>query len=161
MRDIYPRFFRHGTIVDTINAATSHDSNIRYLDLNLAIDRIVNVVGPASPIPMSFYFQERFRKPEWRWCGDVTITTYNRESGERSELYKLAAEYMVYGYYDGTTDRFVEAFVFWTTRLKRRVNTGKLEYTQSVNKKGQEFATIPISRLRKEGILLFQLTRDA
>lgn len=71
------------------------------LDGELAIDCTVKVFSPDENLRdgLIFTIQERYRHPAYARFRDITITEWNTRSNKPSELYKIAADYFVYGYY--------------------------------------------------------------
>jgi hypothetical protein len=97
---IYPRAFGVMPHQLSFEDVTGTDLRSRALDGELGIDRVIKVKVDHLYLPIEFTVQERFRridKVRWR---DITITEWNLESDTKSELYKIKADYFVYGYYD-------------------------------------------------------------
>ena len=71
------------------------------LDGELAVDCTVHVKAKDNDfhLPLTFTVQERYRRPYAMKWKDITITEWNPCSNTPSELYKITADYFVYGYY--------------------------------------------------------------
>jgi hypothetical protein len=126
-RDIYPRLF--GVPAECLQYAahsgwaTERD---RWLDAELAIDTTVGITITGLRRPLPFYIQERFRGPASMHFADATVTEWSNATGQPNELYKGAADYFVYGYYDNRNDRFLDWVAVNWPSVKRAVVGGKL-----------------------------------
>jgi hypothetical protein len=104
---IYPRAFGVMPQQLAFEDVTGTDLRSRALDGELGIDRVIKVTVEHLYKPIEFTIQERFRRiDKLRWR-DITITEWNMSSDTPSELYKIKADYFIYGYYDDTDRRFV------------------------------------------------------
>lgn len=99
-------------------------------DLEYAIDVIaeVSLPDPDARGPIKFYIQERWRRPANKKYRDITITEWNLQTNQPSELHKLAAQLFVYGYYDDTTNRITDAVAVDVCRMQHANARGQLKY---------------------------------
>lgn len=134
----------------------------RALDGELATDRIVKVTATVQGErgfrePISFTIQERFRRPKYARYKDLTITEWNNRSGHRSELYKLAANFFVYGYFDDKKTVFVDAIAVNVPAMLSKLCNGRLSYGWRSNpRSGQDFITLTFSALEKSGCVMYR-----
>jgi hypothetical protein len=151
--DVYPEFFPGATL--SYERVTNVTTDIRHkvLDGELGIDLIVNVDYGIFK-PLRFTVQERFRKTQYQKFADLTITEWNHITNQPSELYKIASDLFVYGYYDSTKDTIVEAVVMYCGPLKRAIATGELPYSRGDNPRtNQSFITVPFAELHAKGLI--------
>lgn len=154
-REVYPKLF--GT--DNIEYEdTTLKTGLRgeILDGEMGIDVIVRPSHPELRSNLSFYIQERFRRPSYNAYGDVTLTEFNHASGEPSELYKIAADYLVYGYFDEERTSFSDAVAVDVARLKLALQHHKISKTIQTNKKNQSFMCFTLADLEKAKCLMWQ-----
>jgi hypothetical protein len=149
-RDIYPCLFPGASLAYECHSAWTDERARRY-DAEFAVDITVSIAAPERlrlehPIPI--YVQERFREPGMLRFDDLTITVWNGASDSPSELYKLAADYLAYGYYDSAADHFADWLVINVASVKRALALGELP-AQFVpnNGKRQSFIGIPFKAL--------------
>jgi hypothetical protein len=125
-------------------------------DLSYAIDCLVSVSNPRLGLraPLYFAVQERWRLDldAMRW-GDVTVTEWNLASDCPSELHKLGAHWLVYGFYDKARDQIVCAAVVDVTRLVYALALGLLAYERRP-RGDQTFLAFPIAALREQGAVI-------
>jgi hypothetical protein len=96
-------------------------------DLRYAIDVQVAVTLPQLRAPLRFTVQERWRLDLTAMAyRDVTVTEWNLDTDRPSELHKLGAHLFVYGFYDATRDRIVQAAAVNVPRMVRGYALGKL-----------------------------------
>src|SRR5262245_13732839 len=113
-------------------AFNTDGSGIEYLDLPdaktrdyaMGIDRTLGIKVAGIHEPIRFSVQERFRRPEYAERRDVTLTVKNHNSGQVSELHKIEAAMMLYGYYDDEIDCFIEAILFRVPAFKEYLIRG-------------------------------------
>lgn len=152
-RIIYPSLFNVGMdrlhfIDTTIETGSKGD----YLDGTLGIDRIVGVDANLR-MPLLFSIQERFRKSKYDRYQSLTITEWNPESNTPSELYKIIAQYFVYGYYG--SGKFSSYIVADIAQLMRGIYTGELNYNRGSNPRSkQPYIELSFSALRDYGCLI-------
>ena len=131
-------------------------------DGSLAIDVIVHLEG--LPIwmkaPLSFSFQERFRRKQYAHLQDLTITEWNLGSGLPSELYKIVAQYFLYAYYDDEQDQFLDAVNVITAPLVRLLADRKIMCEPHQNARKQSFISIPFQVLQNNNLLTLWISRD-
>jgi hypothetical protein len=156
-RDIYPRFF--GVGVDDLEYETyskwsaAGDPRARVLDADLSIDTRIGVTVRGLRRPLPFYIQERFRDPAYLKFGDVTITEWSNDTDQPNELYKIAADYFTYGYYDKYADQFLDWVVFNVPSVKRAIVLRYLRLHRAPpNGKRQEVVALKLPDLERYGM---------
>ena len=134
----------------------------RILDGEMGVDVVVRPKAPSGlRARTSLYVQERFRGSSFGGYDDITITEFNRASGEPSELHKIAAGFFVYGVYDQEEDAFAKAYVVDVPKMLLALHGGSLAYRRNTNKKGQDFLCIRVRDLEEGDCLLWKLPKDA
>jgi len=153
----YPSLF--GVDSDAIkwddNTLLDHGGRGQVLDGEMGIDRVAYVSYPGLRSALVFTIQERFRRfvtaegfraKEKR---DVTITEWNNRSNLPSELYKIAADLFVYGYFSKDDEELGEVIAFDLSILKLLVGRGEIRYARFNNGyKDQDFIAIDIDAIR-------------
>lgn len=145
------------------NAITVNKGSVieQKMDLYLGIDYVITVKHPTLE-SLRFTIQERFRDISYKEYQDLTIRLKN-ETGRLLELYRICANYMVYGYMDGCKiDQFI---VIDVALLKHMILKGLIipkykENTGYKNGNDSSFITIPFEDLRKTGCVIFEYNRD-
>lgn len=157
---IYPMFFETNDI-EYSNTTLSESLNNAVRDSEQAIDRIchVSICDKWFTWPLKFTIQERFRRMRFRDFQDITLTVWNHASGLPSELYKIEADYFVYGYYDDIDKTLYDVVIVDVPELKRMIAKGMLGYKQGTNNKMQSFISIPFNSLRQAGLIVWQLSK--
>jgi hypothetical protein len=151
--DVYAEFFPGATLTYERVTNVTTDARHKVLDGELGIDLIVSVdYGVVKPL--RFTVQERFRKTQYQRFADLTITEWNHITNQPSELYKIASDLFVYGYYDPTKDAIVEAIVMYCGPLKKAIATGELPFQRGNNPRtDQSFITVPFADLHAKGLI--------
>lgn len=127
-RQFYPGLWPGATVrfVDTTKAEA---------DLGYAVDCIALVSLPDTEArgPVQFFIQERWRRYEPRYAKyrDMTVTEWNLQTNQPSELYKLGAQLFVYGLYNAATDTIESALAVDIVRMQLANVRGQLHYTRS------------------------------
>lgn len=153
-RDIYPALFPHAHYISFVEQLdVKEDAVWSMLDGKLGIDRIAEVYGGTAAHPLTFTVQERFRRAQYASYRDVTITKFNTETEMPSELHKLGAQLFIYGYYDDSSDKFVDFVVINTVRMIRALIGGLTYRTGFNNRSKQSFISIAFNDLEQHGIL--------
>lgn len=132
--DIYPFVFRKPK--ESLSYPQLNDAQKR--DYDMGIDRTIHVRAECLKEPLAFSIQERFRRPCHAKYRDITITEFNCNSGLPSELYKIEASLMLYGYFDPDTHRFLEAIVFRVPIFKEYVVDGSLAFDVKCNSRSNQ-----------------------
>lgn len=151
-RDLYPRLF--GVSPDRIRYAVMDFSKgewYRLCDGNLGIDVIVKV-DYGLKMPLRFSIQERFRSPKFFDFDDITITSWNNLSDRPSELYKMVAQFFVYGVMDDAVNptRFLRAMAVNVPDLVMMRGGGLVKNNNgNRNDRGQDFEAYSISQIKK------------
>jgi len=121
----------------------------RILDGELGIDYVLDVACGFRQ-PLRFTVQERFRDTRWRSKQDLTITEWNPRSNMPSELYKIASDLFVYGYFCPVEQRVDEAIVVQTASIKLALATRRLPFRRDANPRtGQPFVTLRFDDLKR------------
>lgn len=140
LKEIYPKI---GKPVNCVSCSVCENIHVvsDYIDMNFGIDKIIKIGN------YTYSFQERFREDKFRHYNDITITESNPNSGKQGELYKMAAQYFVYGYFDGTN--FTEWVIVDLNKLYNILRRGrKIGKVQFINERtGQTALAITIKEL--------------
>lgn len=151
---VYPIFFQSENL-EFEDTLLQHGERQRILDGELGIDRIVKVHCGFRE-PLKFYIQERFRPTERARFRDISITEFNHETGQPSELYKIAATLFVYGYYDPSGDYFPEVVVFNVGTLLWEMARGNVKLKDGrFKEKNQSFVGIEFDELKRVKAMMF------
>lgn len=156
--DVYPRLFDcNPSLLSFDSASVSDGGEKAILDGQMAVDRIVKVSTPGLRGDISHIIQERFRRPRFSGYRDITITEFNNESGQQSELYKLKAGIFVYGYYCEATRRFGEVIAVDIAALMMGISSGSVCISQRQRnpRSGQDFVSVKFDRLQEAGVVLW------
>lgn len=154
-RDLYPKLF--GVDAEQIHYAVMDVSRGEWytlLDGNLGIDVIVKVHYGLNA-PLRFSIQERFRGPDYARYDDITITSWNNMSNRPSELYKMVAQYFVYGVMDDALNptRFLRAMVVNVADLVRMRGLGMIANNNgNRNDRGQDFEAYSLGQIRRHKV---------
>ena len=153
---IYPQVF--GVPQDNLTFEdTLLDMNKRgqVLDGEMAIDRIVKVTAKTGLMqPITFTIQERFRRPRFAGFKDLTITEWNHNSGLPSELYKITANFFVYGYFDGA--EFVDFIAADVPLMLLKICNAQLSLKREKNtRRNQSFITVTFADLQRSDCLVY------
>lgn len=134
----------------------AHGGSGAILDGSYGIDRIARI--PWGRDKISITFQERFRRDAYIGRQDITITEWNWSSGLPSEMYKMVAQYFLYGFYNEKTEDFPFACIVDVGKMMRAFardyETNK-EIPRGGNQKNQTFAAIPFGFLKKHQLVVF------
>jgi hypothetical protein len=156
---VYPHLFRKGVDME-FTPTDRRDSKVHeVMDGQLAIDLKIEVEAPLLEQKVPLYVQERFRDPQYRSFQDLTVTKYNNASQRVSEVSKIAAQWIVYGYYEDSLDEVQEAVCVNVPILSRRLISGDVELDEKQNCKRQDFIGIGFGRLDEIGALVCHIDR--
>ncbi len=146
---VYPRLWPNATKLQFVDKTKS------VMDLEYAIDCIVAVSVDGFRYPLKFFIQERFREVNYSLdYTDVTVTERNIISDLPSELHKIAAHYLVYGYYDKRSGEIVDAVVVNVAQMLTGIAGGVIRYTrESRSSKDQYFIAIEFDELERNNAL--------
>jgi len=160
-RDIYPLLF--GDNIEYENQQSVHKSERWHvLDGSLGIDQVLSVTRKGFRGSFTVTVQERFRETKWEQMQDLTITEWNKASDTPSELYKIAAHYFVYGYYDDKRDMFTDWLCINTASMMRGIMSGKLPYAGGATneRSGQPFITVKFDDLIEYGCVVMRVSKS-
>lgn len=159
VNQVYPHLFRED--VDIKHTPTDRqDSKVHeVMDGQLAIDLKLEVEAPLLEQRVPLYVQERFRDPQYRTFQDLTVTKYNNASQNVSEVSKIAAQWIVYGYYEDTLHEIQEAVCVNVPILSRRLISGDVNVDENENDKRQDFIGIGFGQLDELGALVCHIDR--
>ena len=124
------------------------------MDGQMAIDRTVKVTVQSFRRPIEHTIQERFRRPGYKAYRDLTITEWNNPTNLPSELYKIRAALIVYGYYNEELNEFGEVIVINTEAFLLSMTKREVTYTKKQNKKGQDFIAVSFDDLHAAGVVV-------
>ena len=156
---VYPSIFKTTRDRLTFESTLVNDSaKGAVLDGDMAIDKIVKVtaIHDLFKQPIQFTVQERFRRMKFMEWQDITVTEWNNRSGLPSELYKLAANLFVYGYYDSVTNTFGDAIALSVTNLLITLCDGRLKFAYKNNPRSdQDFIGIKFAAASQAGCVIY------
>jgi len=158
-QQFYPELFTTDVDISYENTDRGDNEIHDILDQQLGIDLCLYLSNDNVEQNIPLYVQERFRRPEYRQFQDLTITKFNNASGEVSEVSKMAAQLMVYGYYDSTLNQIQEAICVNVAVLARNILAGNLSTGQNQNDKKQDFITVSFDELERVGALVVKVNR--
>jgi hypothetical protein len=119
------------------------EERARLLDTTVAVDRLFRVTVTHLRLPIPSTIQERFRRVEYAKFDDITITEWNNNTNLPSELYKIRADWFVYGYFDQERRHFLRVVAVPMPNLKRMLVRDELPHAKGQNPRtGQTFITI-------------------
>lgn len=145
-RQFYPLLFPRGvTFEDTTKTAR---------DLDYAIDCELSIVVPDLRAPIRLSVQERFRNPRDIRYGDITVTEWNLDTNEPSEIHKLGAQMFVYGFYDKANDHIRLAVAVDIPLLQWALAHGEIAYERR-RRGDQSFLGFSFRALHELGAILF------
>lgn len=128
------------------------------LDGDMSIDRIVKVTVNSFRHPMTFTFQERFRKPDNAWRQDITITEWNNATNLPSEFYKISANMFLYAYYNEQQNSFADAICVNVPAMMLGFALGTLKHDRSQNpRSNQPFVTVRFSELYEQRLVVYHM----
>ncbi len=156
---IYPEIFK-GKTIEFASTQVSMGGREAILDGEMAVDRIIKVHSPEFKGPIEFTSQERFRKPSYAQYQDLTITEWNQTSNLPSELYKIKSGLFVYGYYNPSTEQFVDWIAADTTLILFNLISNKMAYTHRTNhRSNQTFVCLTFEQMRKAGVIVCEMSK--
>jgi len=158
-KQFYPELFKNDTQITYENTDRGSSKIHNVLDRKLGIDLCLYVSNDELDQKIPLYIQERFRRPKYRRYQDLTITKFNNKSGEVSEVSKMAAQFMVYGYYDSTLSEIQEAVCVNVPILARNIADKNISTGQNQNDKKQDFITVGFDELDRIGALVIKINR--
>ena len=126
------------------------------LDFDFGIDRLVGIKDDYNYGRWyKLTVQERFRRISESGYTDITITSYNRNTGKSSELYKLNANLFLYGFYDDINKCIPKYTCFHCSTVDIAVIKHKIPYKPGYNpRSNQDFITIEHDDLVNGGHVL-------
>jgi hypothetical protein len=131
---VYPKLWPEATRLQFVDTTKATE------DLKYAVDCIAAVSVRGFRAPLKFFIQERFREPDHVRWEDVTVTEWNTKSDLPSELHKIAAHYLVYGYYDRRSNTIVESIVVNVAQMLNGIASGVIKWTREERaSKDQDF----------------------
>lgn len=151
---VYKQFFgQECEVMDVTGSDNPYDTNI-------GVDYIVDVKNPRLQTSVEIWVQERFRTLRYQHYQCVTLIECNKNSGHLSEIYKTKAQYLVYGYYDDTTNTLAQAVVVNLPSLVRKIamNQIKFEIIHN-NTTNQNFISVKFEELKKHNLIEFEFTQ--
>ena len=157
VEEIYPQIFGCDKSAITVRDMNVHDGGIGAIyDGQLAIDKLVTLFVPHLQAPLTFSVQERFQRLEFMKYASLTITEWNNNSNLPSELYKIKADFILYGYYDNKLQSLGRCIVVDASKLLRRIAMQSLTYTQRHNpRSNQTFLAFKFTDLHAAGVVIW------
>lgn len=124
-------------------------------DLDRGIDYTVTCHPAGLRAGMTFTIQERWRRVHEMGRNDVTITEWNLKTNLPSELYKIQADILVYGFYDDRSDLVHEAVGVDMVAVRWHLAHSRLRVDRLPRGDGEQlFVAIAYSELRRVGAWL-------
>lgn len=162
---IYPALFanriKHGDQLTYEDTCIWNGERGQVLDGEQATDRIIylycrrfanqpkgyeDAESALRRIPLTV--QERFRDPVHQNNQDLTITVWNPHSRTPSEMFKLMAQWFLYGYYDLATDTHAQTLLVNVSDMMMGIIYGSLSFKSCENPRTkQPFVAIPFEAL--------------
>ena len=156
-QQVYPDMF--GVAVEQIDYQLLKDDTARafLLDTAVAVDRLLRVTVKHLRMPITFDVQERFRRPQYHRFQDITITEWNHNTNQPSELYKIRAGWFVYGYYDDQRGVFLDVVAIPVPELLWAITSGRLPHKTGDNpRSNQTFVAVRIPDLHHHCLMAVQ-----
>ena len=153
---IYPHIFDKFPVLRFESTTMGMGEYEGVLDGRMGIDRVLYAGGFNSGLKMlPITIQERFRDTKYISYKDITITEWNHETDQPSELYKLHANIFVYGYYDPKANDFDDWIVINAPNLLMAIAQNNVRFTRRGNEKRQSFIAITFDELaRHRGVVI-------
>lgn len=145
-RQFYARMYPGGVAFE--------DTTKTAQDLDYAIDCQLAVTIPDFRAPIRISVQERFRKPHEMHWGDITVTEWNLDTNEPSEMHKLGAQMFVYGFYDEADDRILLAVAVDVGLMQWALAHDEISYVRR-RRGDQSFLGFNFRALHEIGAVLF------
>jgi hypothetical protein len=159
---VYPQLFKcEENRLRFESASVSDGGEKAILDGQMAVDRLVNVTVHGLRRPIQHTVQERFRRPGYRNYKDITVTEWNHDSNQPSELYKIKSGIFLYGYYYEDESRFADVIAVDVSAFLMGMTTGSLSYKTNTNRKRQDFICVTFDALHEQGAVLWHKTEVA
>jgi len=153
---VYPQLFGCDESLLQFDSASVGDGGEKaILDGQMAIDRLVDVTVHGLRSPLRRTIQERFRRPGYKSYRDITITEFNHNSGQPSELHKMKCGLFVYGYFCEEDGSFCDLIVVDVPRFLMALTTRDIGYDTNRNRKNQSFICVKYEDLHKAGVVVF------
>lgn len=153
---IYPKVFGcDRSLMAFSRASVSEGGERAILDGQMAVDRLVAVTVPGLRGPVEHMVQERFRRTKYAHYRDITITEWNCDTNQKSELYKIKAGLFLYGYFDESRGEFGEVIVINTSALLFAISTGSLNIgrPRKNERSNQTFVSFSFADLHRAGVV--------
>lgn len=156
---IYPALFKTDAAnIDYEDQGAIETPRWGALDGDMSIDRIVKVSVKGLRQPLIFTVQERFRRPDSAWRQDITVTEWNPRSNLPSELYKISANFFLYGYFDKDKDRFVDAICVNVPDLLLSIVSQSVKYDRKTNPRTQQpFLCFKFADLHEASMVIYRM----
>lgn len=132
------------------------------MDGLMGIDRIVKISKFDNRLrgKIQLTIQERFRRVQFARYKDITITEWNYNSNLPSELYKISANYFVYGYFDENSGVFLDVITVNVPSMMSSICNGGLKYTISRNTKNQTFLVVSFDALHAARCVVYHQSKQ-
>lgn len=162
---IYPRLLPgcDYSVESVTKAANQNDPRAQALDCYLGIDYLIHLHSsePTLRAPLPITVQERFREPKYAHYQDVTLTEWNPRTSQLGEIYKIAAQWLLYAYYDPQDQRFLDAICIKTADLiaafsKRQI----IGRHQAGVKAEQSFISFSFADLHRVKAVVWHMTKS-
>jgi len=133
-----------------------------YYDKKVGVDLILSVTSSYiknQRMPIDLWIQERWRPIKYHKYHEITLTEWNNTTGEPSEIYKVKAGLLLYGYVNGdfrdpytSPTQFYEVIAVALSQLfyDAFVGTTNLKLSENINERTeQSFRVMPIDPYSK------------
>lgn len=155
-QQIYPKLFPNAKKIQFIDTTEATE------DLKYAVDCIAAVTVDGFRAPLKFFIQERWRSPKYITRGDITVTEWNTVTDLPSELHKIAAHYLTYGYYEQPTNKIVEAVIVNVPRMLQGLADGEIRFSSEQRiSKDQDFIGIQWDELIRNHAITLSTIHDS
>ena len=143
--NFYEMFGKNIEVINTTITKEGYTKEAQLLDQNYGVDYRL-IINKNKWNEMSYTIQERFRQIKYKKYQDFTIR-YETKTGLKSELSKINADFMVYGY--ANNNKISQIIIVGMSNLKFAFGLNKLPYTRRTNLDNSKFIAFKFSDLNK------------
>ena len=148
--DFYEMFGNPVDVINTTVTSTGYTKDSQMLDQNYGVDYRL-IINKNKWNEISYTIQERFRHIRYKRWQDFTIR-YETTHGFNSELSKINADYMVYGY--SNNNKIDQIIVICIPSVKFAFGNNNLSYTKKTNRDNSKFVAFKFDDLKEIGAIL-------
>lgn len=128
-------------------------------DLKSGIDYRIRVYSRSVAEPIQFTVQERWRRPRASRFREITMTEYDIQTRSYGEMYKIAADFLMYGYYNEKKRAFGEVIIVPVSALLLLLAKGAVEGgRKQIESKNAIIRTVPFDELFARRLVAYHST---